>query len=182
MKKNLFSIALLAMSLMAVPAMAKNNASANPSQQKECVSTCNPTCKAAKGKKAEKGNKAAKGKKEGRQAKSNFNPYSGLNLTEAQQSQLRQLDQSRRSQRMEKAKVSKEQRATADSVRMAQRVKAKREYLDGVKAIVGPDQYVIFLENMYINGAPQHNKAKAANHHPKGHKGERPKGQNDSQG
>ena len=40
---------------------------------------------------------------------------------------------------------------------MEARKNARKEYLEEVKAIIGPDQYIVFLENMYVNGGGNHN-------------------------
>ncbi|MDE6654692.1 MAG: hypothetical protein K2K37_09940, partial [Muribaculaceae bacterium] len=58
---------------------------------------------------------------------------------------------------------------------------SKKSYLDEVKAIIGPDQYVVFLENMYLNGGGdrggkgmrQHRGDKQGIAHNKGGKGDR---------
>lgn len=98
-----------------------------------------------------------------RQPKKNacVNPFEGMNLTDAQQAQLRQLNENRRNQ-CRQARTDKKQKC--DSARTA----CRRAYLDQVKAIVGPEQYVVFLENVYVNTP----RAKA--HH--GKRGDRNKG------
>lgn len=77
--------------------------------------------------------------------------FSGMNLTAEQQAQLKALQEKRATkmrQRAENAKAQKKSdRRQNDSLRMADR----KNYLEEVKAIVGPDQYVIFLENIVLN-------------------------------
>ncbi len=145
MKKRIFSVALLAMSLFAVNGVAQNPANNSNSTQIENV----------KGKKMEKKGERAK-----------KNPYEGLNLTDAQKAKLQQLDEkqaAQRKQQMEEMKAERKQQKEAqkadkqrnEQARKEARKAAKKEYLEEVKAIIGPDQYVVFLENFYINGGYQ---------------------------
>ncbi len=82
--------------------------------------------------------------------------FEGLNLTAEQQAKLKALREKSGAQRQEKAKAGKEarkdRRAQSDSVRRAD----QRDYLNGVKEILTPEQYVQFLENMVVNGRPGH--------------------------
>ena len=137
MKKKILSVALLATSLFAANSFAQAPADNN----------CNTTSiENVRGKKMDK-----KGGKK--------NPYEGLTLTDAQKAQLQQLDEKRNAQRKQNADAQKVEKQRNDSVRMAARKTAKKEYLEEVKAIIGPDQYVVFLENFYINGGNQGGKA-----------------------
>ena len=43
----------------------------------------------------------------------------------------------------------------------AERRASKKAYLEEVKAIIGPDQYVVFLENFYLNGGQGNGHGKA---------------------
>ena len=85
------------------------------------------------------------------------NPFEGLNLTDAQKTQLQQLNTKRVEQRKQQAQARKADKQRNDSTRMEARKNARKEYLEEVKAIIGPDQYVVFLENMYVNGGGNHN-------------------------
>lgn len=139
MKKKVLGLALIAMSFVAFNGMAQNNSAKTAKQE-------NAKCAKA----GECGKKQCK-----------MNPFEGINLTEAQQNQLKQLNDSRKAARDQQAQVRKAQKQSNDSVRAAERRADKKKYLDQVKAIVGPDNYVIFLENMYINGGGQHKGGKA---------------------
>lgn len=137
MKKKIFSVALLAMSLFAVNGIAQTPSNSNNTQIEN-----------VKGKKAEK-------KGERRQK----NPYEGLNLTDAQKTKLQQLDEKQKAQRMQKMEAMKAEKQAnkaqkeSDKAAMKEaRAAEKKAYLEEVKAIIGPDQYVVFLENFYING------------------------------
>lgn len=171
MKKKIFSVALLAMSLFAVNGIAQTPSNSNNTQIEN-----------VKGKKAEKKGERAK-----------KNPYEGLNLTDAQKTKLQQLDDKQKAQRrqkMEEMKANKEANKAAqkaDRTAMLEARKAeKKSYLEEVKAIIGPDQYVVFLENFYINGgnqggksmkqAPHDGKSFAHSKDMKGKKGEGNKG------
>ena len=116
------------------------------------------------------------------------NPYEGLNLTEAQKNQLKQLDEKHAAQRKENAQARKAEKQRGNSDRMAARKASKKQYLEEVKTIIGPEQYVVFLENFYINGNNHGDKSKMqASRHgnkkfvhsktTKSRKGEKSKGQ-----
>ncbi len=147
MKKKVLGLALMAMALVGFNGMAQNAQSTQSCKtQTEC----------------KKGNK-----KEAREAK---NPYEGLNLTDAQKSKLAELDSKRMADRKAKMEARKSQKDAAKAekknmtdaekqaakqAKMEARKADKIEYLQEVKEIIGPDQYVVFLENFYVNGGQQ---------------------------
>lgn len=131
MKKKILSIAILALSLVSFSGVAQNQNTDTETRRTENV----------------KGNRADK--KDQRERK---NPYEGLNLTDAQKAKLQQLDDSRRAQREQMKQQRKDEQSQDKAAKMEARKASKRAYLDEVKAIIGPDQYVVFLENMYMNG------------------------------
>lgn len=124
MKKKVLGIALLVMSVFATDGFAQTATQAKADSQK-----CEQTC-----------------------TRKDRCPYEGLTLTDAQKSQLKELDTKRaeaRKQAKEAKKADKKAlKAAGDSTRRAERL----QYLRDVKAIVGPEQYVIFLENIAVNG------------------------------
>lgn len=129
MKKKILGLALVAISLVAFNGNAQTTTADNtPSQEN------------VKGK---------KGDRQGRREK--VNPFDGLNLTDAQKIRLQELDKQRREAGKERVKATKEEKQRNDSARTQQRKAAKKSYLEEVKAIIGPEQYVVFLENSYIN-------------------------------
>lgn len=150
MKKKVLGLALVAMSLIAFNGMAQNSSDQTNTVNKENV----------KSKKNEKGSccKAA-------------NPFEGLNLNDSQKSQLQQLDSKRKAAREQQAQTRKETKQRNDSARMAARRADKKSYLEEVKAIIGPEQYVVFLENMYVNGGGKQNGGKTAMKNGKNRKG-----------
>ena len=133
--------------------------------------------------------KGCKGAKQCGKAK--VNPYEGLTLTDAQKSKLAELDSKRIADHKAKMEARKAEardqkadkgRTHADmKARMEARKADKMEYLKEVKAIIGPEQYVVFLENMYVNGGDrqcgkairQGKGGKAGFAHSKGMKGQR---------
>ena len=135
MKKKFLALALAAVTLAPFGAVAQTGSIRESKTQKTCVpAECgNPGPGCAKG----------------------ACPFDGLNITDAQKSQLQQLNASRRDARKAEAKARKADKRTCDSARVAQRRAEKRDYLAKVKEIVGPEQYVVFLENFYVNGGAQ---------------------------
>ncbi|MDE5786734.1 MAG: hypothetical protein K2H98_09395 [Duncaniella sp.] len=88
--------------------------------------------------------------------------FEGITLTPDQQTKLQELNASR-------AKAAKEKKEAAKAERKAKgdnKKAARKDYLNSVKGVLTPEQYVIFLENAYVN-AP----AKLAQRDGKAHKG-----------
>lgn len=156
MKKKVLGLALMAMALIGFNGMAQNTTQSQKAQVEN-----NACCK--------KGDKDSKkgGKMQAREKK---NPYEGLTLTDAQKTKLAQLDAKRQAERQAKMEARKAQKdgrkgdlknmtdaekQAAKKAKMDARKADKMEYLKEVKAIIGPDQYVVFLENMYVNGGQQ---------------------------
>lgn len=133
MKKKILSLAVIAMSMFSINAVAQN-----PTTNNAPAKECKKECKASQ----------CNDQKCDKQCPTLF---SGMNLTADQQAQLKALQEKRVTkmrQRAESAKAQKKSdRRQNDSLRMADR----KNYLEEVKAIVGPDQYVIFLENIVLN-------------------------------
>lgn len=140
MKKKILGLAFIAMSFTAFSGLAQNTATETTATrnctQQECV----------KGKKADK---AVRDRQ--------VNPFEGLNLTDAQKTQLQQLDSKRKAAREEQLQARKADKQRDNATRVADRRASRKAYLEEVKAIVGPDQYVVFLENMYVNAGGNHN-------------------------
>lgn len=130
MKKTVLGLAIAAMSFTAFGTMAQtttcNNAATCNNEQ---VCTANTNC-----------------------TKAECSLFEGLNLTDTQKAQLQKLNADRKASREQLAKARKESKMRTDSAARADRRASKKQYLEEVKAIIGPDQYVTFLENVYING------------------------------
>ncbi len=145
MKKTILGLAIIALGTTAFNASAQNQRTNNNAQKKERTCCTNDN----------KGNKKC------------ANPFEGLTLTDAQKTSLNQLNERRRTQSREK---SQERKQCSDSLRKASR----KAYLDEVKSIIGPEQYVVFLENVYVNGpGMQQQKGMRHNHDGKHKKGNR---------
>lgn len=130
MKKTVLGLAIAAMSFTAFSTMAQTTACNNTAScNNEQVCTANTKC-----------------------PKGECNLFEGLNLTETQKAQLQKLNANRKASREQLAKARKENKMRTDSAARADRRASKKQYLEEVKAIIGPDQYVTFLENVYING------------------------------
>ena len=85
--------------------------------------------------------------------------FEGITLTEAQKSKIQDIQKARVEKRKARAAESKETAKTEKrkmrEERDAARKADKRAYLDGVKQVLTPEQYVIFLENAYMAPAPE---------------------------
>ena len=95
--------------------------------------------------------------------KPKYNPFEGLNLSEAQQTKLAELKKSDKAQRGTKKNATCNQATcnqNCDSAkqsnqkqRIADRRTMRSEYLGQVKQILTPEQYTKFLENNYVNAS-----------------------------
>ncbi len=94
-----------------------------------------------------------------------------MNLTEAQKSKLENLNAARKKAHAEKVEAQKAAKRSNDSVRVNERRQMKLDYLREVKEIIGPDNYVVFLENQVINqgGKPNNHKTKGMRFESKRH-------------
>ena len=66
-------------------------------------------------------------------------PFSSLNLTDAQKSQIKELGTKMQTQRKERGEQQR-----------AQRTNSHKEYLAGLKTILTPQQYTQFLEDSFV--------------------------------
>lgn len=142
MKKKIFGIMVMAMALVATPAFAqKDNAKAKKDIRTERQMT-----------RGEAGFAAAL--------------FDGINLTDAQKNQLKELREKQREQRKAKMQAYKVQfkemkqdekasRGRRDSTIMAARKAERQDYLNSLKSILGEENYVKFLENSFVNAPSQ---------------------------
>lgn len=151
MKKIFLTIAIIASSL---GAFAQTDNKSNNAACANTEQTCN------KDKKAEC---KANGKKCNR-------AFEGITLTDDQQNRLSALRENFRKEReanreslkasadsKDKKDLTKDQKLQIKQENKARREEGRKKYLSGVKEILNPDQYVVFLENTYIISGDQHN-------------------------
>ena len=134
------------------------------SAQKEC-------CFVKDSSKKEKSNKQGKkDKKQMRQGeRKQVDLFKGIQLTADQQQRLQVLREGLGPVMPEKQagqKLTDEQKKQMRQQMTAKRKEAKQNYLKGVKEILQPDQYVMFLENVYFYGAPEQGNKKIDGHKP----------------
>lgn len=72
--------------------------------------------------------------------------FEGLNLTDAQKEQLKTIKEEQKAQRQAKKEAAKAQRDASK----ANRQEARKAYLEKVKAVLTPEQYVQYLENQAV--------------------------------
>lgn len=142
MKKKILGLAAIAMSLIALPSVAQNKKN-NDGRKKEARIE-NTRC--------------TKDFKIGDRACCIFE---GLTLSDTQKDQLKQLNEKQLANRKARKEALRAERQRNDSTMRAERRASKKAYLEEVKAIIGPDQYVVFLENFYLNGGQSNGHGKA---------------------
>lgn len=171
--KKLFVSMMLAGALLTggtIYAQNKADGTTGATAQKENVQKCDG-CKDKDGKKGDK-KKGAKANKSGKGFKGEkgqkFNPFDGVQLTDDQQQRLQVLRQGLGPVVLtpeQQAKIpvnkdlTKEQKKQLKAEKKAKKLENKKKYLNGVKEILTPDQYVIFLENCYL-ATPNMSKSK----------------------
>lgn len=79
-------------------------------------------------------------------------PFSGLNITDAQRASLDELNKRVATERKAERSAASAEKKARNRDMLKARAEAKKKYLEEVKAILGPDKYVAFLENCYLNG------------------------------
>lgn len=140
MKKKILAMAVVTVSFLSFNAMAQTGCA------KPCDNTCSKNeCSVACNKKVNH---------------SCANPFEGLNLTSEQQAKLKEIAPCGKARKECKQK----QRVCRDSIAKAQR----QDYLNQVKTILTPEQYVKFLENMVVNQPKGGKKMMHGKRHPKG--------------
>lgn len=159
MKMKFPALALMAAALTAVPAMAQTDSNVTD------TASCDGAAQCTSAPKCDKGAMVAR-----------VNPFDGLNLNAQQQQAVKALQAECQQARAEKRKGEKADTARADrqkqspDQRIAERKAARTSYLAKVKAILTPDQYTQYLENLYVNALPAGKGARAG--HPGAKKGD----------
>lgn len=147
----------ISMFVVAAASLMTGSACAQSTDQKAKQECCDTTGN-AKGKSLKKD-----GRKdfERRDRQTQYNPFEGMELTEDQQQRLAVLQKGLGPALVDAPEkslpdnMSDEQKAKIKKDMASRKVEAKKNYLNGVKEIIGPEQYVVFLENFYINAPSQ---------------------------
>lgn len=129
MKKKLFTLALVAI----FAASASVSTFAQNAQEKERIASVD---------KKDKKNKRDKA----------VDPFAGLSISDAQRAKLDELNKNTASKRKAEREAAKAQKKERSRDMLKARTESKKKYLEDVKAILTPEQYVAFLENFYLNG------------------------------
>lgn len=104
-----------------------------------------------------------------------FNPFEGLNLTADQQAKLDALKPQGKCDGTKKQNCDKKsENCPLNGATKVDRRQAKRDYLAKVKAILSPEQYVSFLENIAVSGPDKPHGNFRGHKDGKRHHGERP--------
>lgn len=181
MKKTIVSMMMAGALLMGGSAFAQTtDGNTGATTQKECVKKDGKSCSNCPDAKATKGDK--KGKKN---HGPKFNPFDGVQLTADQQQRLQVLQQGLGPVKLDKEQMENipvnpnltpEQKKQLKAEKKAKKLETKKKYLSGVKEILTPDQYVIFLENVYLYSPQNQGKGGKEANKSKGHKGDKGKG------
>lgn len=133
MKKNILGLAIIAMSMVSFSMMAQ------PRQKAQCQKSeqCTPDgCK----------QEACKEKRGAMP-----NPFAGIELSDSQKAQLKELMTKRHEARKENMAARKAEKNHNDSARAEGFREMRKQHLQDIKSVLTPEQYVTFLENSVIN-------------------------------
>ena len=161
MNKKILALAIAAVTLMASSASARENRCANNGNDCKIEKCEKNVCKKDNCKKENCKKQACKKdnckqnvcKPGTRDCKKKCNPFEGLNLSQEQQTRIAAIPTPRQVMKaaVEKGDVKRE------NVREYVRT-VRADYLNNVKQVLNADQYNKFLENFYVNAAPNKNK------------------------
>lgn len=84
--------------------------------------------------------------------------FEGITLTDSQKEAVAAVEKKYRSARADKMKAQRNRRQQCDSTVCAERKAEKKQYLADMKSALTPEQYVVFLENYYINDNMMNNR------------------------
>lgn len=79
-------------------------------------------------------------------------PFEGLNLTDAQKEQLKELREKAAKARKQAMQQAKQAKSKAQQAKSQAKSEDKRNRLAEIKKILTPEQYIQFLENHFVNG------------------------------
>lgn len=146
MKKKILSVALAAIFSLGISSFAQTAQTRDANcQKKEC-----------KKERCDKKDRKCDKKCDRKDGKQCANPFEGINLTEQQQQSIAVIPTP--AQVMKAARDNNKVKADTANFSPEQRRMFARDvrskYLQQVKAVLTPEQYVQFLENYYTNSAP----------------------------
>ncbi|MBJ2188830.1 MAG: hypothetical protein JFR41_09425 [Muribaculaceae bacterium] len=131
MKKKILTVAIAIAALCGIPAMAQTDNTA-ATQTQQCTKGQKGSCTNNNNRKQAKAAREFQRK----------DAFDGIQLTDAQKAGLEALN------------TTGAQKANRnDSTARANRRQARRDYVKGVKNVLTPDQYVVFLENIVVENA-----------------------------
>lgn len=173
MKKKIITLAIASMFTLGISAFAQS-----PQNDNNCQNTENCL---RDGRKCTKKDDKKCNRKDDRQCKEKkcVNPFEGLNLTEQQQAAIANIPSPRKV--MKAARDQKSDATKSPEMRQAVARDIRVNYLNQVKAVLTPEQYVQFLENNFVNAQPGKDGKKPGKdgrhgdkrHHAKGHHGDK---------
>lgn len=133
MKKIILSMAVAVISMTSLTAMAQKPGDCD---KQKCEQKC------------QKEGKCQKDRPE-------CNPFEGLQLTQEQQTKLSVIPCPRKVMEEAKKQCKGDSTQCSREQRMAVVKDVRTNYLNQVKAVLSPEQYVQFLENNFVNQMPQ---------------------------
>ena len=76
--------------------------------------------------------------------------FEGLNLTDAQKAQIKEIKAAQRAEFKAKAQAARADKKQAKADRRQAMEQGRRDYLAKIKAVLSPEQYVQYLENKVV--------------------------------
>lgn len=138
----------------AIAAMVSGGFTASAKNAKENTQPATTTCPAQRGPRCD--------------ANTPCPAFDGINLTEAQKTQLKQLQDKRRTEAGTKRDAKRDAKQAAKAAKQESRIQARRAHLAEIKSILTPEQYVTFLENSFVQGKTARKMDKPAKAHKHG--------------
>lgn len=129
MKRTILSIALVAVATLMLTAVANNNDANENLTHDKCKKECCDNNKIKRG----KHHKARM-----------FNPFEGITLSDSQKEQLKAKALERKANREEMMKAHSDENK-----------KMRKQYLEDLKIVLTPEQYMQYLENLALNSHNQ---------------------------
>lgn len=166
MKKIILSLVIAGFSAVGMMASPSSQVPTNGEPKKERVENGKDGKKIKGDKKHDKkgDKKGDKKKGAGKFAAKQNNPFEGIELTETQKNQLKELRESLKPKKIEAetSNLTEEQKAQLKKEKKEASKNMRKMYLEGVKKILDEKQYIKFLENSYLQQKPGNGHKKKA--------------------